>query len=161
MAPATGNSDEESLKTGLAKASQWCASEEQCLWDVQRKLTRLGYSASGISHILQRLAAEDFVNEKRYALAFARGKFNLFKWGKNKIAAALRMKRIPEPFIRIALERIDPEVYLECLNTLLHKKKRELGNETPLVMKQKLLRFALQKGYEAELVFTLLQMTDE
>lgn len=153
--------EEESYKIALAKAMQWCASEEHCLWDVRRKLTRLGCDPSDINHILQRLTSDDFINENRYALAFASGKFNLFKWGKNKIAAALQMKNIPEQFIARAQESIDAAAYRNTLNKLLNKKKHELSGETPLEMKQKLLRFALQKGYEIDLVYALLRMTDE
>lgn len=155
------NPNEENYKIALAKAMQWCASEEHCLWDVRRKLTRLACDPSDINQILQRLTTEDFINENRYALAFASGKFNLFKWGKNKTAAALRMKSIPEQFIARALESIDAAAYRDTLNKLLNKKKHELSGETSLEMKQKLLRFALQKGYEADMVYALLRMTDE
>ena len=161
MANKQSNPEEESYKIALAKAMQWCASEEHCLWDVRRKLTRLGCDPSDINQILQRLCADDFINENRYALAFASGKFNLFKWGKNKTAAALRMKSIPEQFIARALESIDTAAYRDTLNKLLNKKKHELSGETSLEMKQKLLRFALQKGYEVDMVYALLRMTNE
>lgn len=161
MVNKQSNPEEKSYLIALAKAMQWCASEEHCLWDVRRKLTRLGCDPSDIHHILQRLTTEGFVNENRYALAFASGKFKLFKWGKNKTAATLRMKSIPEQYIARALESIDAAAYHDTLNKLLNKKKRELNGETPLEMKQKLLRFALQKGYEVDMVYALLRISDE
>ena len=161
MATSLGNSDEENYKIAFAKARQWCASEEHCLWDAKQKLTRLGCTSSEISNIIQLLTAEGFINESRYALAFANGKFNLFKWGKNKIASGLRMKRIPEQFISIALESIDVDAYRDSLITLLNKKKRELERETLSAMKQKLILFALQKGYETEMIYAVLRMPDE
>lgn len=161
MADRLGYSDEETFKIALEKARQYCASDEHCLRDVKQKLLRCGCTSVGINSILQLLTEEDFINESRYALAFANGKFNLFRWGKNKIASELRMKKIPEQLIHKALGNIDTIKYRECLNTLLEKKKHDLAGEKPAVMKQKLLRFALQKGYEAELVYDVLRMNDE
>jgi len=157
---ASGYSDEENYKIALAKARQWCASDEHCLWDVKQKLARFGCTSIEIDLIIRLLTEEGFIDENRYAFAFATGKFNLFKWGKNKIASEMRMKRIPEQFINTALERIDANVYRNCLIALLNKRKRELGSETPSGMNQKLVRYALQKGYEAEMVYAVLRMTD-
>ena len=161
MALKKGYSDEESWKVALEKVRHWCASEEHCLWDAKHKLVRLECTSSEIEQILQLLTEEGFIDEKRYARAFTNGKFKLFKWGKNKISSEMRMKKIPEPFITKALESIDADTYRECLAGLLKKKKRELPGETPPAMKQKLVRFALQKGYEAEMVYSLLRMNDE
>lgn len=161
MSDKEGYSDEETCKIALEKVRQWCASDEHCLWDAKLKLARYGCSASDTNQILELLTEEGFINEKRYALAFANGKFNLFKWGKNKIAAAMRMKRIPEQFVVEAIESIDADAYRDSLMTLLAKKKREIKGESPSGMKQKLIRFALQKGYEAEMVYALLRMNDE
>ena len=161
MANAFGYSDEEKYKIALSKVRQWCASDEHCIWDVKQKLVRIGCTSSEINHILQLLTEEGFINENRYALAFANGKFKLLKWGRNKIASEMRRKKIPEQIIRKALESIAVELYQNTLINLLNKKKSEFGDETPVIMKQKLVRFALQKGYEAEMIYALLLMTDE
>lgn len=161
MAKAQEFSDEEAYKIALAKIRQWCASDEHCLWDVKQKLVRLGCTSSEIDRILQLLTEEGYIDENRYALAFASGKFNLFKWGKNKIAAEMRKKMIPGQFINAALDNIAVNEYRGSLITLLNKKKRVLGGETTSGMKQKLVRFALQKGYEAEMVYAILRMTGE
>lgn len=161
MISSRGNSDEDNFKYALEKVRQWCASDEHCLWDAKQKLTRLGCSSSETDKILLSLKEEDFINEARYALAFASGRFKLLKWGKNKIASELRMKKIPEQFIGKALENIDADAYRKSLTTLLNKKKHELAGEKPGTMKQKLVRFAMQKGYEAEMVYDVLRMNDE
>lgn len=161
MVNSQGYSEEETYKIALAKVRQWCASDEHCLWDVKQKLVRLGCTSSEIDHILQLLTEEGYINENRYALAFAKGKFNLFKWGKNKIASEMRRKNISGQSINKALESISEDAYRDNLITLLNKKKRQLAGETPSGMKQKLVRFALQKGYEAEMIYVILHMKDE
>jgi regulatory protein len=161
MSDKPGCSDEETFKIALEKTRQWCASDEHCFWDVKQKLKRYGCNSLEINRILETLAEEEFINENRYALAFASGKFNLFKWGKNKIASGMRMKNIPEQFINKALESLDEDAYRESLSKLLNKKKSGIKEGTPAEKKQKLLRFALQKGYEAELVYEILRMPDK
>jgi len=157
---ATG-SGEEGFKIALAKARQWCASEERCPLDIKLKLIKLECSPTDINLILEQLSQEGFTNEQRYANAYASGKFRISKWGKIKIASGLRMKKIPERFITIALNGIDPQDYRECLKILLKKKQKELKNITSPQIKNKLVRFALQKGYESELIFSLLRMSEE
>lgn len=161
MAKAQEFSDEKAYKIALAKIRQWCASDEHCLWDVKQKLARTGSTSSEIDRILYLLTEEGFINENRYSLAFASGKFKLLKWGKNKIAAEMRKKMISDRLINAALNNIALDEYRGSLITLLNKKKRELRGETTSEMKQKLVRFALQKGYEAEMVYAILRITDE
>lgn len=161
MANTPDYSEEEKYKIALARVRKWCASEEHCLWDGKQKLARLGCTSSETGRILQLLTEEGFINEARYAQSFAKGKFNLFKWGKNKIASAMRMKKIPEQYIAEALDNLDTDAYQDSLIALLNKKKRELTGETPMGMKRKLVRFALQKGFEAEIVYAALRMTTD
>jgi len=151
------NSVEESYKTTLAKARQWCASEERCELDVKLKLITLDCSAADISKILKQLTQDGFIDELRYAKAYASGKFRISKWGKVKIASRMRMKRIQENIISTALNNIDNESYLECLIALLKKKQHELKSENPEAKRQKMARYALQKGFESELVYQILR----
>jgi regulatory protein len=154
-------SGEEGFKIALAKARQWCASEERCPLDIKLKLIKLECSPSDINRILEQISQEGFTNEQRYANAYASGKFRISKWGKIKIASGLRMKKIPERFITTALNGIDPQDYRECLQKLLKKKQKEFKNITSPQIKNKLARFALQKGYEREMVFNLLGTKEE
>jgi regulatory protein len=150
------NSGEEGFSTALAKARQWCAIEERCAWDIKLKLIKLGCSLNDISRIIDQITNEGFINEQRYADSYVSGKFRISKWGKVKIISGMRMKKIPEIIITHSIDTIDQETYRNSLVTLLKKKQQELRSETPEHKRQKLVRFALQKGYESELIYTLL-----
>jgi len=155
------NSGEECFKSALAKARQWCASDERCPLDVKLKLIKLECSPTDINRIIEILTQEGFISEQRYAVAYTSGKFRILKWGKIKIASGLRMKKFSEKIIADALIHIDEEAYRVCLQTLLKKKQKELGRLSSKDLRHKLARFALQKGYEYELVFTILNALKE
>jgi regulatory protein len=157
---STTNSGDEVINTFMVKARQWCASEERCGWDIKQKLIKLDCSSSDISRIIDQLTQEGFIDEQRYAYAYASGKFRISKWGRVKIASGLRMKKIPERIIFNALDSIDKDSYSVCLKTLINKKLHELKSESSESKRQKLARFALQKGFESELVYTLLRSTE-
>jgi regulatory protein len=158
---AETSTDEESFKAALAKARQWCAIEERCPGDIQLKLKKLNCSQTETELIITQLKQEGFINEHRYASAYVSGKFRISKWGKIKIASGLRMKKIPERFIKDALNEIDPDDYRSCLNSLLKKKRKELKIGTGQEINIKLARFAIQKGFERVIVFDLLGTTEE
>ncbi|MEI6750555.1 MAG: RecX family transcriptional regulator, partial [Bacteroidota bacterium] len=108
---SVANYGDAAFKTALVKARQWCTAEERCIWDVIQKLKRLECSAPDINRIIEQLNQEGFLNEQRYANAYTSGKFRISKWGKIKITSGMRMKKIPERMITIALNNIDPEIY--------------------------------------------------
>jgi regulatory protein len=151
----------EGFKTTLAKARQWCAAEERCPQDIRIKLMKLNCPQSDIDSIIDQLSEEGFINEQRYVRAYVSGKFNISKWGKIKIASGLRMKKIPERFISDALNEIDQDEYRNCLIRLLKNKQKELKNGPAPEIKFKLARFALQKGFEREMVFNQLGTKEE
>ena len=78
------------------KLSAYCSSAERCRADVEEKLRKAEASEEEKENILERLVAEGFIDERRYAKAFAADKFRFSKWGKRKIEFALRAKRVPE-----------------------------------------------------------------
>lgn len=151
------NSGNDGFKIALAKARQWCASEERCIFDIKQKLKKLECSSSEINMIIENLIEEGFIDEQRYAMAYSSGKFRISKWGKIKIASGLRMKNVPEKIIADALKSIKSEAYRDCLSRLLKKKQFEIRNQPPGKLKSKLARFALQKGFESEMVYEFLK----
>lgn len=108
--------------------------------------------------LIETLEDEQFIDEKRFAELFASGKFRLKKWGKNKIRQELKRKKVPTQHITAALDLIDSQTYLETLEALLEKKQAILRETDPQKRKEKLVRYLLQKGYEASLVWQLVQV---
>lgn len=138
-----------SEKEALAKISGYCSETECCRFDAYTRLKKWGLPPDETEHILQTLEKEKFIDEERYCRSFVNDKFRFNKWGKVKIAQALYMKSIPSAVAWKYLNEIDADEYLETLRTLLQSKRKSLppsGNS--FETNQKLIRFALSRGFE-------------
>lgn len=135
------------------KVASFCAYQDRCRQEVREKLYTYELTDSEVEDILEKLEKEKFLNEERFAKAFAGGKFRLKKWGRIKIKQELKMRAIPDAYIRKALGDINEEEYTEILNGLLEKKKQAERLKNTMEGKQKLLRYALSKGYEQDLIW--------
>lgn len=140
----------------LEKVRQWCASSERCSREAERKLLQWGYPAAKIREALRQLQNEGFVDDERYARAFARGKFHNLKWGRLKIAAELKARGLDSGLIQTALEEIPEEEYRTLVEKELQKKMASLKTNDSWSQKAAILRFAASRGYEAHLVKQIL-----
>ena len=138
----------------LHRSAALCSSSEHCIADIREKLSRWGIGEPDARTIVERLVQERFIDEGRYAIAFAKDKFR-FRVGTNKIRYALQQKRIGNSDIVNALSLIDEEAYTTRLADLLEKKSRSINDEDVEVRRSKLLRFAASRGFETELVFRI------
>lgn len=135
----------------------WCAYQDRSHEDVLRRCRKAGYSENRTQELLAELIAGNFVNEERFARNFAGGKFRLKKWGKLKIRRELRLHRVSELNITGALEQIEAEDYLRCLDALFRKKLSELRLKGPAQQKAGVYRFLVSKGFEPDLIHKRLQ----
>ena len=146
----------------LQKLRQYCAYQERSHAEVQQKLWDLGVRRAEHDEIISTLIEEDYLNEERFAKAFAGGKFRMKDWGRKKIFYALKEKKVSEYNIKRAMKEIDEEVYRKTLFELAEKKYQLLKSELYLVRKKKTIDYLLQKGFEQELVFVVVErMTDD
>lgn len=136
----------------LEKLKSYCAYQERCEFEVIEKLKSLGISETDTAAIISDLKQYGFLNNARFAEAFASGKHKIKGWGKVKIKIALKAKRLSEELIMAALDQIDTNYYKESLNEKAQKKLRLLGNKKDRNTRQKLFRFLYGKGYESELI---------
>ncbi|MEI7677040.1 MAG: regulatory protein RecX [Bacteroidales bacterium] len=136
----------------LHKAAAYCSTAEHCLSEVHEKLTAWGAAPDVIKRILKRLTDERFVDEERYAKAFAKDKFKFSKWGKVKIRFALQKKKINQLLIDDALENLEMENYQVNLLEILIKKRKSIKDTDYQTLKGKLFRFAASRGYETNLI---------
>lgn len=125
-----------------------CAKSEKCVFDARQALYRWGVEPPEHDAIIQRLVGEKFIDEERYACAYVREKSNLNRWGKHKITASLRAKRIPENIISIALEQIDSEKDTAKLEQHLLRKLRTVKYKDSYDLKGKLLRYGIGLGFD-------------
>lgn len=138
------------------KVAKYCAYQERTQQEVRDKLYSYGLSREVVEDLLAELILEGFINEERYAKAFCRGKFINNKWGRVKIAIALRQKGISDYCIRAGMEEIDEEEYQSLLKSLIEKKWSNLLGEEEYVRKHKTVRYVIGKGFESELVWKIL-----
>lgn len=138
----------------IKKLESYCAYRERCETEVKQKLFNLKVEEEEVGFYLQYLIENNLLNENRFIDAYARGKFNIKSWGRRKITIALQQKKIDVNKIKQSIEHIDEDMYIQRLNIVLEKKNQQLIKETDeFKKKQKLIYFAMQKGYEPDLIY--------
>ena len=135
------------------KIQQYCAYQERSHLEVRNKLYGYGLHRSDVDEILTGLLTEGFLNEERFAKAFAGGKFRMKKWGRIKITHALEAKGVSQNCIRIGLKEIEEVDYIATLRGLLKEKAQGLTNDNLYTLRDGLSKYAIQKGYEPEIVW--------
>ena len=144
-----------SQEAALLKLQSYCAYQERCHDEVMSKLFELGIYGEKADEIAAQLISDNFLNEERFAISYARGKFRIKRWGKVRIKQELKLRHIPEYSIRKALQAIDTEGgYVETLKTVIRSKSKDY--EGDVQKKQKLAVHAMRKGFEPDLVWEVL-----
>ena len=141
----------------IKKLESFCAYRERCESEVKQKLYQLAVDVKETDFYINYLKENNFLNEDRFVAAFARGKFNIKSWGKRKIIQELQVKRIDSKKILQSIENIDEGQYFVRLQDLLEKKLRTIKEIDVFKKKQKLMQYAMQKGYEMELIIEALK----
>jgi regulatory protein len=141
------------------KAADYCVIQDRCFSEMRLKMKSWNIDSSFTAEIINKLLDEGFIDEKRFAINYAGGKFRINGWGKIKIGAELRARSIPPPFVQLALSGIDPDAYEAFLGTLLQKKLKQLGDNTPQ-NRQKAAYFAASRGFEPALIAACLRDTE-
>ena len=136
----------------LHKAASYCSISEHCTSEVQDKLIAWGVDEENRSKIIDKLTEDDFINEKRYCIAFVKDKFHFNKWGKIKISYGLKQKGIEAKLIEMALKTIDEGEYEEMLAVLLKNKLKTIKWEYEYEKQGKLFAFAQSRGFESAVI---------
>ena len=136
------------FEQGLQRAAGLCCQSEHCVADITEKLLRWGISREDSDRIIDRLIDEKYIDESRYALAYVRDKVRFSHWGRVKIKSMLRMLRISEQDISNAFDSFDEDEYLGVLEGVIESKRKTLPEAESYASRVKLIRFALQRGFE-------------
>ena len=140
----------------LSKLQAQCSRREYCSREVYAKAVKaMEGDEDGAAEILAALVKDGFVDDSRYAAAFARDKASLAGWGPVKITHMLRAKGLPDSIIRQALAEIDASKAEEKLRRLLEAKRKTLEGDP--AWKLKLIRFALSRGYNYDQISSLVR----
>jgi len=140
------------------KARHYCGYQERSHAEVKEKLYSFGLWKTDVEILLSRLIEGNYLNEERFAQQFAGGKFRMKQWGRVKIKHELKQKQVSEYCIKKAMKEIDEGEYMKTLRKLAAQKWKSV--KTPGVNRftklGKTTAYLLQKGYESELVKSVL-----
>ena len=142
-----------SVPEAKKKMEHYCAYQERCHQEVIQKLREMRMIPEAIDHIMAHLIKENYLNEERFAKSFARGKFNIKKWGKKRIVQELKRRQISKFNIKSALKEIHDDAYLSTLHSLAEKRLAQITETHPQKKKRKLADYLLYRGWESHLVY--------
>lgn len=153
----------EKYKKAKLKIASYCAYQERCQQEVRNKLYSYELFRDEVEELIAWLIEENYINEERFAITFAGGKFRIKKWGKFKITQALKQKAISEYCIKKAIQEIDLEDYLTTIKALATKKLNEysLRVSNKYQLKDKTAKHIISKGFEPELVWKILKENND
>ncbi len=140
----------------LDRAARLCGTGEKCQNDVREKMISWGLEEEDAEKAIRYLVENKFLDDQRFASYFVRDKLKFNKWGRIKISYALRQKKIASEIIEACISQIDPVLYNEILDQILHTKIKSIGKPDTAQNKAKLLRFAAQRGFTSSEIFEAL-----
>ena len=132
--------------------AQLCARSEHCQHEMLEKMRKWGMADEAQARVMQRLVSERYVDDERYARAFVRDKIRYNKWGRRKVEQALWMKRIDDDIRERVLGEVDDDEYISVLRPLLKQKRRSTKAQSDYELNQKLVRFALSRGFTFDII---------
>jgi regulatory protein len=140
-------------KEALIKAANFCAYQERTHKEVRQRLVELAVFGDESEAIIAWLIENNYLNEERFARIFAGSKFRQKKWGRIKIRQELKMRGVSDYCLKVGMSEIDGDDYLVTLQEIIEKKSQDIKDSNKLIIKQKLVKFALSRGFEHDLVF--------
>lgn len=145
----------------LQKAQRYCAYQDRCHQEVRYKLLEWGVYGDDLEDILVSLIEERFLDEERFARSFARGKFRMRQWGRDRIRRELQRRDISAYCLRKAFEEIDEAEYRATLLAILEKRLAQDSDRNPYEQRQRTAAYAIRRGYEPALVWEFLRELSE
>ncbi|MBK5212256.1 MAG: RecX family transcriptional regulator [Flavobacteriaceae bacterium] len=142
------------VEEATKRMERYCAYQERCHKEVHQKLYEMRMIPLAVDQIIDHLLRYNFLNETRFAQAFARGKFRTKKWGRIRIVNELKMRQISKFNIQIALKEIPDSEYYKTFEALAEKRLQQLVSERNLQKKRKKFAdYLFYRGWEPELVY--------
>jgi regulatory protein len=141
----------------LTKAMKLCSVKEYAPFEIEQKLKSWEISDEAIREIIETLRGEKFLDEFRMARYFVNDRLRFNKWGKVKTKYMLQQKKLVPEAISDALEQINEEEYLKVLYDELVKKRKVIKDTDEYRVKAKLFQFASGRGFEADIIYKMLE----
>jgi regulatory protein len=129
----------------------WCSTKEVCILEAKTRMRKWNVSEADSDKIISSLIESGYIDEERYAKAFANDKLIIDKWGPQKVRQALKQKGIKDMLISKAIseKNINQEA---VISELLNKKVKSFKKLADTEIYAKLMRFGLSRGFDYSLV---------
>ena len=137
------------------KLEQYCVYQDRCHKEVEQKMRDYNLIPAAKELILLSLIQDNFLNEERFSKSFARGKFRIKNWGKQRIIRELKFRDISTYNIKTALKEIDENEYLNTIYRITENRNDVISESNIFKRKKKLIDFLMRKGYENDLIFKI------
>ncbi len=141
----------KSADEALASLMRQCARAEKSSGDAMRLMSRWGDDPAERAAVLDRLLADKFIDDRRFAEAYVREKLNLSGWGARKIATSLRAKGVSAQIIESSLSALDRDSMAERLEDKIARKLKTVKYRDKYDLRGKLIRYALSLGYDYDM----------
>lgn len=148
-------------QTAWDKIQRYCGYQERCHSEVRNKLYTYGLTTPEVEELIMDLILSNFINEERFSKAYARGKFKVRQWGRNRIIRELKQRKISSHCIQTAVHEIDDVEYLQVLQKLIDKKSRSIKSTNKFQLNGKVASYCIGKGYESELVWEIINSSHQ
>ena len=145
-----------SVTDAQKKLEHYCAYQERCHKEVVTKLKEFGMIPAAIDTIVTKLIQENYLNETRFAQSFARGKFRIKKWGKNRILRELKIRQISPYNIKMGMKEISDNAYQETFYHLFERRKQEVAHLSKAEQKKKIFSYLSYRGWEHQRIYNAL-----
>ena len=152
---------EKTEQEAYLQLAAMCAQAEHCEQEMRDKMKRWGVEPDAQDRVVARLVKERYIDNERYARAFVMDKIRYNKWGRRKVMQALWMKRIDDDIQHRVLDEIDDKEYIDVLIPLLKQKRKTIKAKSDYELNQKLVRFALGRGFDFGIIRQCMDVDDE
>ena len=154
-------SKEKTEQEAYLQLAAMCAQAEHCEQEMRDKMKRWAIDPDAQDRVVARLIKERYIDNERYARAFVKDKIRYNKWGRRKVMQALWMKRIDDDILHQVLDEIDDKEYIDVLIPLLKQKRKTIKAKSDYELNQKLVRFALGRGFDFSIIRQCMDVDDE
>ena len=152
---------EKTEQEAYLQLAAMCAQAEHCEQEMRDKMKRWGVEPDAQDRVVARLVKERYIDNERYTRAFVKDKIRYNKWGRRKVMQALWMKRIDDDIQHRVLDEIDDKEYIDVLVPLLKQKRKTIKAKSDYELNQKLVRFALSRGFDFSIIRQCMDVDDE
>jgi len=135
------------------KLENYCVYQDRCHKEVEQKMWEFNLIPEAKELILLSLMKDNFLNEERFSKSYARGKFRIKSWGKQRIIRELKFRDISAYNIKTGLKEIDEAEYLKTIYRVTENRNEVISEPNIYKRKKKLIDFLMRKGFENDLIF--------